>query len=221
MKKKLLTFTLALIIVFTMSGTALADLPLKPVDDPWNNPENLEKDGNIYLTYNEAGYVVVWETPECDINGGYVLLENNTSVLIDYRIKYMNDIPWGSSTVAVKDDETGEISEFKGWILMTDLLYQDGKPAFVVPKEIPAHPMIANPIPVPTETPIPSEEPQVTEAPDETPAPTSPQRPDEAITVPNTYNNAIVYTSVAIAVGALALVAYVLIKHKALNKKGE
>lgn len=218
MLRKLLTFTLTILILLTMTGTALADLPLKPVEDPWNNPENLEADGNIYFAYNEAGYVVAWETPECDVDGEYRLIRNNTSILVENRVKYMNDIPWGSTTITVIDPDTGEIEEFHCWILMTDLYCKDGTPAFVVPEEIPAHPMIADPIPVPTEEPTPTAQPEETPAPT---APAAPQRPEEAITVTNTFNNAIVYTCIAIAVGALALVAYVLLKHKALNKKGE
>ena len=215
MIKRLLTFTLTIIMLFTLTATAFADLPIKPVDDPWNNPENLEADGNVYYVFNDAGYVVVWETPACDLTGEYRLIKNETSVIVDNRVKYMNDIPWGSTSIVTRDEETGLISEFKGWILMTDLYYKDGTPAYVPPAVIPDHPMIANPIPVPTE------EPTETPVPEETPAPTVPQRPDEAITVAHTYNNAIVYTSAAIAVVALALVAYVFIKHKALNNKGE
>ena len=78
--------------------------------------------------------------------------------------------------------------------------------------------MIANPVvtPEPTPTTTPS-----STAPTPTPTLRLPQRPDQAITVSNTYNSAIVYTSVASAIIALALVVYVLIKHKALSKKGE
>lgn len=213
--KKLLTFALAIIIMISLSGTALADLPLKPVDDPWNNPENLVKDGNIYYTGNENGYVVVWETPACELDGQYMLLNNDTAVLVDYQVKYMDEIPWGSTTITTTDAETGESVEFSGWILMTDLHYQDGTPAFELPLVVPPHPMIPDPSPAPTEEP---EETAETESPEAT---TVPQRPNEAITISNTYNSAIVYTCIAIAVGALALVAYVLIKHKALNKKGE
>ena len=214
--KKVLTFALTVVLTLCLGGTAFADLPIKPVDDPWNNPENLIKDGNIYLTYNEAGYVVVWETPACDLDGKYILLNNNSSVLVDDQVKYMDAIPWGSVGVMVTDSETGERKEFRSWILMTDLRFPDGTPAFEIPPEIPEHPMIPDPIPVPTQepeaTPVPTEEPA------ETPVP---QRPEEAITVNTTFNRAIVYTSVAIAAAALALVAFVLIKHKALNKKGE
>lgn len=213
--KKLLTFALAIIIMISLSGTALADLPLKPVDDPWDNPENLVKDGNNYYTSNEIGYVVVWETPACELDGQYLLLDNEVEVLVDYRVKYMDEIPWGRTTVTTTDAETGESVEFSGWILMTDLLNEDGTPAFELPLVVPPHPMIPDPSPAPTEEP---EESTATESPEAT---TVPQRPNEAITISNTYNSAIVYTCIAIAVGALALVAYVLIKHKALNKKGE
>lgn len=213
--KKLLTFALAIIIMISLSGTALADLPLKPVDDPWDNPENLVKDGNNYYTSNEIGYVVVWETPACELDGQYLLLDNEVEVLVDYRVKYMDEIPWGRTTVTTTDAETGESVEFSGWILMTDLLNEDGTPAFELPLVVPPHPMIPDPSPAPTEEP---EESAATESPEAT---TVPQRPNEAITISNTYNSAIVYTCIAIAVGALALVAYVLIKHKALNKKGE
>ena len=82
--------------------------------------------------------------------------------------------------------------------------------------------MIPNPVSV-KPTPSGSEPSPTPNNAEPTPTPTLqlPQRPQEAITVSNTYNSAIVYTSVGIAVVALALVAYVLIKHKALNKKGE
>ncbi|MDO4816524.1 MAG: hypothetical protein Q4A83_08005 [Bacillota bacterium] len=213
--KKLLTFALAIIIMLSISGTALADLPLKPVADPWDDPANLIEDGNIYYTCNDAGYVVVWETPACELDGQYLLLDNNTGVLVDYQVKYMDEIPWGRVSVTTTDAETGESTEFIGWVLMTDLRFKDGTPAFELPLVVPPHPMIPDPIPVPTE------EPEETEAIESPAVTTVPQRPDEAITVSNTYNNAIVYSSIAIAVGALALVAYVLIKHKALNKKGE
>lgn len=212
--KKLLTFALTIILLLSMSGMAFADTPLKPVEDPWDNPENLIKDGNIYYTFNEAGYVVVWETPACELDGKYLLLDNDTAVLVDYQVKYMDEIPWGNTSITVTDEETGERTEFSGWILMTDLLYKDGTPAFELPVDVPEHPVIPDPTPVPTEEPEATPEPVPTET-------LVPERPDEAITVSNTFNNAIVYTCIVIAVGALALVAYVLIKHKALNNKGE
>ncbi len=216
--KRLLSLTLAIILMLTMSGAAFADLTIKPVDDPWNNPENLVVDGNIYYANSESGYIVVWATPACNIKDGYLLLDNKTPVLIDNQVKYMDAVPWGSTSITVRDEETGESSEFKGWILMSDLCYADGTPAYEMPIEVPEHPVIPEDTPMPTESLNQTEDPEETDAPAET---TVPQRPTEAITVSNTYNNAIVYTCVAIAVAALALVVVVLIKHKALNKKGE
>ncbi len=216
--KRLLSFTLAIILMLTMSGAAFADLTIKPVDDPWNNPENLVADGNIYYASSESGYIVIWATPACNIKDGYLLLDNKTPVLIDNQVKYMDAVPWGSTSITVTDMETGESSEFRGWVLMTDLCYADGTPAYEIPIDVPVHPIIPEETPIPTETPDEPEAPEETETPAET---TVPQRPAEAITVSNTYNNAIVYTCVAIAAAALALVVVVLIKHKALNKKGE
>ena len=212
--KKILTFALVLVISAFMSVSAFADLPIKPVADPWDNPDNLEQDGATYNTYNEAGYVVVWETPECNVDGKYVLVNNRTELTVEYRVTYMESVPWGHVNIELASDE--DKSElFSGWVLMADLLDENGKPAAVIPPEIPEHPMISNPI-VPKPTPTPSSA-------EPTPTPTIqlPQRPQQAITVSNTYNSAIVYTSVGIAVVALALVAYVIFKHKALNKKGE
>ena len=214
--KKNLTFALVLVISAFMSVSAFADLPIKPVADPWDNPDNLEQDGATYYAYNEAGYVVVWETPECNVDGKYVLVNNRTELTVEYRVTYMESVPWGHVNIELASDE--DKSElFSGWVLMADLLDENGKPAAVIPPEIPEHPMISNPIvPKPTPTPTPSSA-------EPTPTPTFqlPQRPQQAITVSNTYNSAIVYTSVGIAVVALALVAYVIFKHKALNKKGE
>ena len=203
--KKILTFALVLVISAFMSVSAFADLPIKPVADPWDNPDNLEQDGATYYTYNEAGYVVVWETPECNVDGKYVLVNNKTELTVEYRVTYMESVPWGHVNIELASDE--DKSElFSGWVLMADLLDENGKPAAVIPPEIPEHPMISNPI-VPKPTPTPTFQ--------------LPHRPQQAITVSNTYNSAIVYTSVGIAVVALALVAYVIFKHKALNKKGE
>ena len=210
--KKILTFALVLVISAFMSVSAFADLPIKPVADPWDNPDNLEQDGATYYTYSEAGYVVVWETPECNVDGKYVLLNNRTELTVEYRVTYMESVPWGHVNIELASDE--DKSElFSGWVLMADLLDENGEPAAVIPPEIPEHPMISNPI-VPKPTPTPSSA-------EPTPTFQLPQRPQQAITVSNTYNSAIVYTSVGIAVVALALVAYVIFKHKALNKKGE
>ena len=210
--KKILTFALVLVISAFMSVSAFADLPIKPVADPWDNPDNLEQDGATYYTYSEAGYVVVWETPECNVDGKYVLVNNKTELTVEYRVTYMESVPWGHVNIELASDE--DKSElFSGWVLMADLLDENGEPAAVIPPEIPEHPMISNPI-IPKPTPTPSSA-------EPTPTFQLPQRPQQAITVSNTYNSAIVYTSVGIAVVALALVAYVIFKHKALNKKGE
>lgn len=216
MIKKILSLALALAATVLMSASAFADLTIKPVPDPWDDPSNHEADGASYYAYNEAGYVVVWETPECNVDGKYVLVKNKTELTVEYRVTYMESVPWGHVNIELEHEKDNESEIFSGWVLMTDLVDADGNPAAVMPPEIPDHPMISNPVVTPEPTPTPSSA-------DPTPTPTLslPQRPQQAITVSNTYNSAIVYTSVAIAVIALMLVVYVLIKHKALNKKGE
>ena len=216
MIKKILSLALALVATVLMSASAFADLTIKPVPDPWDDPSNHEADGASYYAYNEAGYVVVWETPECNVDGKYVLVKNKTELTVEYRVTYMESVPWGHVNIELEHEKDNESEIFSGWVLMTDLVDADGNPAAVMPPEIPDHPMISNPVVTPEPTPTPSSA-------DPTPTPTLslPQRPQQAITVSNTYNSAIVYTSVAIAVIALVLVVYVLIKHKALNKKGE
>ena len=155
--KKILTFALVLVISAFMSVSAFADLPIKPVADPWDNPDNLEQDGATYYTYNEAGYVVVWETPECNVDGKYVLLNNRTELTVEYRVTYMESVPWGHVNIELAPDEEDKSELFSGWVLMTDLLDENGNPAAVIPPEIPEHPMISNPIvPKPTPTPTPS-----------------------------------------------------------------
>lgn len=213
--KKILTFALVFAFSMTMSAAAFADLPIKPVADPWDDPNNLEPDGASYFAHNDAGYVVVWETPECSVDGEYMLVKNDTELTVEYRVTYMESVPWGHVNIELEHEKDNVSEVFSGWVLMTDLVDKDGNPAAVLPPEIPEHPMISNPV-VPVPSPTPSTA-------DPTPSPTMqlPKRPQQAITVSNTYNSAIVYTSVGIAVIALALVAYVLIKHKALNKKGE
>ena len=214
MRKKLLTIAIVLIFAVCLSTVSFA-APIKPVADPWDNPENLEIDGATYFTRNDAGYVVAWETPECSVDGKYMLLNNDTEVVIEYRVAYMESVPWGHVTVESEPDKDGNTQSFSGWILMSDLVDAEGVPAAVIPPKVPDHPMILNPLP--TSTPEPEETPEPTpEATEQLP-----ERPQQAITVSNTYNNAIVYTSVVIAVIALAMVVYVLIKHKALNKNGE
>ena len=213
MKKKLLLILLVFSMALFSGISAYAELGIKPVADPWDDPNNQISDGGTYYAYNEAGYIVAWETPECSTNGKYMLLDNNTKLKVEYRVSYMEDIPWGYISVELDADETGSRLRFDGWVLMSDLVDEDGNPAAVVPPEIPEHPMIADPIRV--------EEPEVSEAPEATPTPTTPVPPKQAINIGTTYNNAIVYTSVVIAVIAIAFAILVLVKHKALNKKGE
>ena len=216
MKKKTLCLALALAVTVLMTASAFADLTIKPVPDPWDDPSNQEADGASYYAYNEAGYVVVWETPECNVDGEYVLVKNDTELTVEYRVTYMESVPWGHVNIELEHEQDNKSELFSGWVLMSDLVDADGNPAAVIPPEIPDHPMISNPVVSPEPTPTPSTA-------DPTPTPTLqlPTRPDEAITVSNTYNSAIVYTSIGIAVIALALVVYVIMKHKALNKKGE
>lgn len=213
MKKILLLMLLVLSMALFSGASAYAELGIKPVADPWDDPNNLTPDGGTYYAYNEAGYIVAWETPECNTNGKYMLLDNNTKLEVEYRVSYMEDVPWGHISLELDSDEAGNPQSFDGWVLMSDLLDEDGKPAAVIPPEIPEHPMIADPIRM--------EEPEATEAPEATPTPTTPVPPKQAINISNTYNNAIVYTSVVIAVIAIAFAILVLVKHKALNKKGE
>ncbi len=209
MKKKLIFLVAALILTAALPFAASAELGIKPVADPWDDPNNLIKDGGVYTAYNEDGYVVAWETPECDVNGKYMLIKNDTQLKVEYRVSYMGDVPWGHIVVSA----SGDNEQFSGWVLMSDLLDSEGKPAAVAPVKVPEHPMIADPKPEPT--PAESDDPEVS------PTPTVPARPEQAISINNTYNAAIVYTSVAIAAAAIAFAVLVLVKHKALNKKGE
>lgn len=207
MKKKLVIILAALLMLALPISASADQLVIKPVADPWDDPANLIADGGTYTARNDNGYIVAWETPECDLDGGYMLIENGTELKVDYRVSYMGEIPWGHVTVADADGE-----DFDGWVLMSDVLDEDGKPAATEPVEVPEHPVIADPTPEPTET---------VADPEATPTTAVPSRPEEAINISNTYNSAIVYTSVAIAAVAIAFAVYVLIKHKALNKKGE
>lgn len=208
MRYRVFVIALLLVLAFTLSASAFA-VTIKPVDDPWNDPNCREPDGENYIADNSAGYVVVWETPECNVDGKYVIINNGTKLTVQYRVTYMDDIPWGYVSLKFAGEDS-----FDGWILMSDLLTMDGKRAWLSPHTVPSHPIIENPEPTATAqpTPPPSTEPTPSQ---------EPARPDEAITISNTYNTAIVYTSVGIAVFALALVAFVLIRHKAVNKKGE
>lgn len=211
MKRKIFRFlflTVALAVMLQLA--AFGDI-IKPVADPWDDPNNLEEDGATYYANGDDGYVIVWETPECDVNGAYTLVENGKALTVSARVTYMDDIPWGKVIIA-SENADAEAEPFEGWVLMSDLIDENGNLVAVLPEDFPEHPTIKELAPAETE------EPEATATPVES---EDPEPPEQAITVGNTYNNAIVYTSVAIAVGALALVAYVLIKHKALNKKGE
>lgn len=209
MKNKLIFLIAALVLAVALPFTASAELGIKPVADPWDDPANQMQDGGVYKTYNEDGYVVAWETPECDVDGKYMLIENDTELKVEYRVSYMGDVPWGHIVVSA----SGDNEEFSGWVLMSDLLDSEGNPAAVAPVKVPEHPVIADPKSEPT--------PEVSDDPEATPTPTVPVRPEQAINISNTYNSAIVYTSIAIAAVAIAFAILVLVKHKALNKKGE
>ena len=69
MKKKLLLILLVLSMALFSGISAYAELGIKPIADPWDDPNNLIPDGGTYYTHNEAGYIVAWETPECNTNG--------------------------------------------------------------------------------------------------------------------------------------------------------
>lgn len=226
MKKRLLCVFLTVMLALSMSSAVFADrIPIKPIEDPWDNPENLEPDGGTYFAYSDNGYIVVWETPECNVDGTYMLLNNDTKVTVEKRITYMNNVPWGSVSIELEPDEEGNSQYFNGWVLMTDLHDVHGYAVIVLPSDIPPHPMIADPVVTPavTDDPASTAEPEPTEelipTEDPTPETHAPERPAQAITISITYNNAIIYTSVAIAAAAAILVAVLLIKHKALNKK--
>lgn len=209
MRYRILALLLIAALLLPISAYAA---PIKPVADPWDDPENLEVDGESYSASGGDGYVVIWETPECDVDGAHLIVENGVELVVDYKITYMDSVPWGHVSVELDPDEDGRPESFAGWVLMADLVDLRGEPAAVRQPAIPAHPMIPN-----------STEPQ--ETPQPTPSaqqiPSRPQKPAEAITIGNTYNNVIIYTSLGIAVLALVLVLGVIIRHKALNKKGE
>lgn len=54
MKKKILSLAIALTVTVLMSVSAFADLTIKPVPDPWDDPSNQEADGASYYAHNEA-----------------------------------------------------------------------------------------------------------------------------------------------------------------------
>ena len=198
MNKKILSTVFVLIIAIFITGSALADI--KPAGNLWENPDNLVKNGETYITGNSNKYVMVWEAPECNVDGEYIAVENDLPVIITATFARTGDVPWGQVKINIGLDENGEAIYYEGWVMMSDLLDSTGAPAYVPPEETEAV----------SEEPVP-----------ETQMPAESQNPDGAVNVSNVYNNAIVYTCLAIAAGALALVAYVLIKHKALNQKGE
>lgn len=213
MMKRFAVLLIVLALCFAVSPAAFAIDVIG--DAPWDDEENQIPDKGLYFAHSpDDGYVVLWATPECNISDGYLIVPDGTEMVVSCRVSYMEGTPWGKITVPSGVDENGNKVYFEGWVLMSDLRDINGEPAYVEPVTEPGvspEPIVS---PEPTDEPTPSTEPQPSET-------LVPQRPAQAITVTNTYNNAIVYTCIAITVGALALVAYVLIKHKVLNKKGE
>ncbi len=195
MNRKILSIVLVLILAVVLTCTAFADI--KPAGNLWDNPDNLIKDGETYLTGSSDGYVIVWEAPECNVDGEYIIVENDLPVIITATFARTGDVPWGQVKIDIGLDGNAEPIYYEGWVMMSDLLDSTGMPAYVPPEETEA----------------------VDDAAEETPEPTESLSPDGVVNTSNNYNNAIVWTSLAIAAGALALVAYVLIKHKALNEK--
>lgn len=191
MDKRLSSIIFIVLIALIITGTAFADI--KPAGNAWENPDILVENGEGYFT--KSPYVAVWEKPECDVDGEYLIVEEGLPVTITATLTYMNDVPWGKVQIDCGTDENGETIFYEGWVMMSDLLDSNGEPAYVPPVE--------------------------TEAVEETAFPEATPATDGIVSVSNSYNNAIVYTCLAIAAGALALVAYVIIKHKAFNEKGE
>lgn len=193
MDKRISSIIFIVVIALVITGTAFADI--KPAGNAWENPDILEENGEGYLTGSPDGYVVVWEKPERDVDGEYMIVENDLPVIIKATLTYRNDVPWGQVQIDCGKDANGETVYYEGWVMMSDLLDSTGSPAYVAP--------------------APTEEVAETEAPVETE-----EVSGSIVSVSNSYNNAIVYTCLAIAAGALALVAYVIIKHQAINEKG-
>ena len=106
MKNKLIFVLVLLLVAAALPLSASAELALKPVADPWDDPNNLIEDGQTYTAFNEDGYIVAWETPECNLNGRYMLIKNDTELKVEYRVSYMGDVPWGHVTVAADDGES-------------------------------------------------------------------------------------------------------------------
>lgn len=209
--KRFAALIMSLMLCFAFSPAAFAAIDI--IDDaPWDDEENQMPDNGVYYTHaNDKEYVVLWATPECNVEDGYLIVPNGTELTVSCRVSYMEGTPWGKTSLPNGVDEEGLEIIFEGWVLMSELYDLEGNPVFVEETTEPE----PSEEPLVTPTPVPSGEPDA-------PAATIvPERPKQAITVMNTYDEAIVYTCIAITVGALALVAYVLIKHKALNKKGE
>lgn len=210
--KRFAAFVMAFVLCFAVSSSAFAIDVIG--DAPWDNEENQIPDNGVYFAHSpDKEYVVLWVTPECNVEDGYLIVPNGTQMVVSCRVSYMDGTPWGKIAIPNGVDAMGYRVYFEGWVLMSDLHNTSGEPAYVDPDPEPT------PSPEVTDDPAPS--PSPSQEPDEPQETVVPERPDQAITVTDTYNDAIVYTCMAITAGALALVAYVLIKHKALNKKGE
>lgn len=193
MDKRISSIIFIVVIALVITGTAFADI--KPAGNAWENPDVLVENGEGYLTGSSEGYVVVWEKPERNVDGEYMIVENDLPVIIKATLTYRDDVPWGQVQIDCGKDANGEPVYYEGWVMMSDLLDSTGAPAYVAPAETEEI--------VPTETPVEEE-----------------GTNGGIVKVSNSYNNAIVYTCLAIAAGALALVAYVIVKHQAFNEKG-
>ena len=192
MDKRLTSIIFIVLIALIITGTAFADI--KPVGNAWENPDILVENGEGYFT--KSPYVAVWEKPECNVDGEYLIVDEGLPVIITATLSYKNDVPWGKVQIDCGKDANGETVYYEGWVMMSDLLDKDGNPAYTAPEA--------------------TEEISATAAPAQTEAENG-----SIVSVSNNYNNAIVFTSLAIAAGALAIVAYVLIKHQAINTKAE
>lgn len=192
MRKRISSLIFAVVIALAITITAFADI--KPAGNAWENPDILVANGEGYFT--KSPYVVVWEAPECDVDSEYLIVDEGLPVIITATLSYRNDVPWGKVRIECGSDPNGQPVYYEGWVMMSDLLDKDGNPAYAAPE---------------TDAEVePSEAPIVTAQPGE-----------GIVSVSNSYNTAIVFSCLAIAAGALALVAYVIIKHQAFNTKGE
>ena len=136
MYKKALKILFVLLISILITGTAFADITdIKPAGNTWENPDNLVENGGAYLTGNSDGYVVVWETPECNVDGEYIIVENDLPVIITATFARTGDVPWGQVKIDIGMDENGQPIYYEGWVMMSDLLDSTGSPAYVPPVE--------------------------------------------------------------------------------------